>query len=56
MKNSDRLYRTDKEERTYRELKDKYKIKDAVVVEGHPGVTSDRVKPQSDNVRVKGRR
>jgi DNA-binding transcriptional regulator LsrR (DeoR family) len=28
----DRLYRTDKEERTYRELKQRYGFKDAVVV------------------------
>ena len=28
----DRLYRTDEEERTYRELKEKYGLKDAVVI------------------------
>ena len=32
----DRLYRTDKEERTYRELKERYGFKDAVVVKSQP--------------------
>tara|TARA_Y100000310_G_scaffold86197_1_gene83053 strand:- start:179 stop:358 length:180 start_codon:yes stop_codon:yes gene_type:complete len=36
-----RLYKTDKEERIYRELKEKYGIKDAVVVKGHSGDRDD---------------
>ncbi len=36
-----RLYRTDKEERIYRELKEKYGIKDAAVVRSHSGDKDD---------------